>query len=299
MRIFIHPGAGLLALAAGIPLAVPAAAQAAPDLVPVINSVSPNPSMPNANVTVRTTIRNQGSSAANLDQRRPNGTVIHMVRWYFKERGTGPDRFIMAMSMLGTLGPGQTKVLSPSPKIPADAKAGNHTICAVVDPENRVRETNEGNNRTCFRIRVGGRGMPKPGAPGRGGGTDGRDILPGSAGKPPVRTPKICPGLPAPRHVAPRNGSTFNTFPRTTRFRWSPVGDAKSYGIEVDCMHCCVQGKWCSDVGQTWHVKDGLTSPAYVHNFVGAQPGRWRVWAVDACGKKGKVSGWWKFEYTR
>ena len=33
-------------------------------------------------------------------------------------------------------------------------------------------------------------------------------------------------------------------------------------------------------------------------NVVGAQPGRWRTWAVAASGQAGLESGWWEFRYT-
>ncbi|MFP3942641.1 MAG: CARDB domain-containing protein [Alphaproteobacteria bacterium] len=437
MRDLTPPRAALLAVAAALPITFPAAAQAAPDLTARIQSVSPQPSPAGSQLTVRTLLRNQGPSQANLNQKRADGTVIHMVRWYFRENGTGPGKFLVAMSMLGTLTPGGSKTVSPKVRIPKGTRPGRHAVCVVIDPENRVRETNERNNRSCVRVRVSGRRMRTPGRSGtvRGGQPDlivrnltvnpataspgaqldvkalirnnGNAVAPGTSsgdgymvditlgtdtstppgyavyspnysedvllkggrfsntvdlapnamksygdtknqiptdtppgkyyvcarvdpggkvaesnegnntrcmritvrqraltpGRPGTRPPgaaQRCPGtLPAPRQIAPRNGSKFNHFPRTTRFRWSPVRNARTYGLEVDCLHCCVQGKWCSEVGQAWHVKSGLTSRNYVHDFVGAQPGRWRVWAIDACGKKGKVSGWWKFEYTR
>ena len=34
-------------------------------------------------------------------------------------------------------------------------------------------------------------------------------------------------------------------------------------------------------------------------DFLGAQPGRWRVWAVDASGIEGPKSGWGTFSYTK
>jgi hypothetical protein len=37
----------------------------------------------------------------------------------------------------------------------------------------------------------------------------------------------------------------------------------------------------------------------YTFDFVGAQPGRWRVWALDKNGKPGQKSPWWTFHYTR
>jgi hypothetical protein len=42
------------------------------------------------------------------------------------------------------------------------------------------------------------------------------------------------------------------------------------------------------------HVK----GTQYTFEFVGAQPGRWRVWAVDAGGKEGPKTGWWEFTFT-
>jgi hypothetical protein len=37
----------------------------------------------------------------------------------------------------------------------------------------------------------------------------------------------------------------------------------------------------------------------YQFEFPGAQPGRWRVWAVDGRGKEGPKSDWRTFRYTR
>lgn len=131
------------------------------------------------------------------------------------------------------------------------------------------------------------------------------ETLPGERPVLPETTPPAAPGagpcqrLPAPRQTAPRAGTKFHQIPRTTYFGWAAVENAASYGIEVDCMHCCVQGRWCSDVGMTWHLKDNLTATEYAHDFVGAQPGRWRVWAFNSCSGKGRLSGWWEFEYTR
>jgi hypothetical protein len=41
------------------------------------------------------------------------------------------------------------------------------------------------------------------------------------------------------------------------------------------------------------------SSTEYFFNWVGAQPGRWRVWAIDASGREGPRTGWWVFVYTR
>ncbi|MBW2039980.1 MAG: hypothetical protein JRI46_10405 [Deltaproteobacteria bacterium] len=105
--------------------------------------------------------------------------------------------------------------------------------------------------------------------------------------------------LSAPRQISPANGAVFTHFPRTTTLRWSAVPGAASYTVEIDCYNCCQANKWCTDVGRTWKVVTNLTTTSYTFDFVGAQPGRWRVWAVGAGGQKGPKTGWWEFRYTR
>jgi hypothetical protein len=104
--------------------------------------------------------------------------------------------------------------------------------------------------------------------------------------------------FPAPMQIAPPNGATFTNFPRTTTLQWSPVPRAASYSVELDCFQCCAANKWCTAVGKTWQVVTGITGNTYVFSWVGAQPGRWRVWAVGPKGGKGRKSPWSKFVYT-
>ena len=105
--------------------------------------------------------------------------------------------------------------------------------------------------------------------------------------------------LPAPVQVSPSKGTVFNHFPRTTKLVWRPVAGASSYTVEIDCFHCCQKDKWCTEVGRTYKIQRNLTTTSYTFDFVGAQPGRWRVWAVGANGQSGVKSGWWEFRYTR
>ena len=105
--------------------------------------------------------------------------------------------------------------------------------------------------------------------------------------------------LAAPRLVSPASGTAFSHFPRRTTLAWQPVSGAASYTVEVDCYQCCQTNRWCSDVGRTWKEAPGLITTSYSFDFVGAQPGRWRVWAVDAQGRAGAKSEWWEFRYTR
>ncbi|MGH3915349.1 MAG: hypothetical protein ACRDTC_18370 [Pseudonocardiaceae bacterium] len=67
---------------------------------------------------------------------------------------------------------------------------------------------------------------------------------------------------------------------------------AAGYFVEIECLHCSGEGQW-----SLWH---STTTDAtdYTFDYVGAQPGRWRVAAVATDGTTGPSSGWWQFEYT-
>jgi hypothetical protein len=105
--------------------------------------------------------------------------------------------------------------------------------------------------------------------------------------------------LAAPEPVSPKSGALFSRYPRTTELKWVPVRGAASYTVEVDCFHCCAEAKWCADVGGQWDTATGITTTHYRFDWVGAQPGRWRVWAVDSNNKAGHKSSWQKFSYTQ
>jgi hypothetical protein len=109
--------------------------------------------------------------------------------------------------------------------------------------------------------------------------------------------PKFESLAPEPRD--PRSGATFDHFPRTTRLSWDPVPGATSYTVQVDCFHCCEIGKWCSEVGKPKIEAAGLRGTTYSFVWVGANLGRWRVWAVAPDGVASKASPWEDFEYTR
>ncbi len=106
------------------------------------------------------------------------------------------------------------------------------------------------------------------------------------------------PSLTAPVQLAPDNGSVFSHVPRTTTLEWTSVPGAASYRVEIDCMLCCSMTQWCTDVGTTWQVET-VYGTSFTWDWVGAQPGRWRVWAVDGNGVEGPKSGWWEFSFTQ
>ncbi len=110
---------------------------------------------------------------------------------------------------------------------------------------------------------------------------------------------KVFALLAAPQHLSPHDGTVFDHYPRTTTLRWNPVPGAYSYTVELDCYHCCKAGQWCTDVGETYYLQPGVRTTTFEFSYVGAQPGRWRVWAVDADSHEGQKSSWWGFDYTQ
>ena len=105
--------------------------------------------------------------------------------------------------------------------------------------------------------------------------------------------------LDAPGQISPANGTTFGNFPRDTVLSWAPVQGASSYTVEVDCKDGCRAGWWCDEFDRVWLAQTGITGTSFNFSFVGAQPGRWRVWAIYPNGHEGAKSDWWQFTYTQ
>lgn len=110
--------------------------------------------------------------------------------------------------------------------------------------------------------------------------------------------------LSAPEPLSPADNSTFNHYPRTTKLKWSPVDGAVAYRVEVDyCTSGRKDRRECINpqplVLPTYPQLMNLTETRYEFTFVGAQPGRWRVWAVDKEGHEGFKSPWQKFVYLK
>lgn len=104
--------------------------------------------------------------------------------------------------------------------------------------------------------------------------------------------------LPAPELLSPPSGAVFNIYPRTTTLEWEPVRGAVSYEVERVFVQ---QGQNCPagspPVKQSTTDKTAQTT--FTFNFIGAQPGCWRVSAVDGQGRVGVASPWWEFVYKR
>lgn len=110
--------------------------------------------------------------------------------------------------------------------------------------------------------------------------------------------------LPAPRQLSPADNAVFDFYPRKTKLEWEAVEGAVSYVLEIDY---CRGGK--RDNPQCVNPQplalpinpptSGITKTTYEFEFIGAQPGRWRVWAVDGEGREGFKSVWRKFIYLQ
>jgi hypothetical protein len=123
---------------------------------------------------------------------------------------------------------------------------------------------------------------------------------PAPSPEPPPRSPSD-PPLPAPVQILPAQGTVFEHYGdhRATLFSWSPVTQAVGYVIEIHRGTFLSTDYRYSNVG--WASEPEIifptTATSVIHHFVGAQPGRWRVWAVDAIDKEGLRSPWREFRY--
>jgi hypothetical protein len=104
------------------------------------------------------------------------------------------------------------------------------------------------------------------------------------------------PVLDVPQQFSPAAGERFSHFPRTTTVGWHAVAGADSYHVEVEFA-------WRDQSGATtWAplLAQDLEATSLTFDFVGAQPGRWRVSATDRSGSSlaSPPSDWRTFSYT-
>jgi hypothetical protein len=104
--------------------------------------------------------------------------------------------------------------------------------------------------------------------------------------------------LPAPVQQSPADFAKLNGYPRATKLEWSPVEGAASYEVEVDYCRGGVR-EVCLDPHSLQLKSSPLMETSLEFNFIGEQPGRWRVWAIDKDGREGFKSPWRVFIYVR
>ena len=115
---------------------------------------------------------------------------------------------------------------------------------------------------------------------------------------PAAPTPDVAPP-PVPQPLSPATGTLFTHFPRNTTLVWSAVSDPSApvtYRVHVQfCQGSATNPTNCAD--RPTYCPGVVTSTTCTFNFVGAQPGRWRVAAVDAAGNESAFSNWSTFEF--
>ena len=105
-----------------------------------------------------------------------------------------------------------------------------------------------------------------------------------------MKSVSIADQIAAPELVAPIAGAKLNMFPRKTIFEWKHVEGANKYEIFVEYN----DGKWHLQKSASTNVT------SYTLDFIGKQPGRWRVRAYSkSTGKPGVFSEWREFEYLK
>lgn len=106
-----------------------------------------------------------------------------------------------------------------------------------------------------------------------------------------------------PSRTMPSDGQTFDIFPRETIFRWFLADGAMSYQLQVQfCQGTLSAVTNCA--GDTLINIPAPTTPgafdvSHLINFVGAQPGRWRVRSVGNGGLTSDWTSWWYFLHNR
>lgn len=113
--------------------------------------------------------------------------------------------------------------------------------------------------------------------------------------------------LAAPQLLTPDDGAVMNHYPRKTTVKWEPVIGAVSYTVEIQYTGGIDSGgcEWY-DLGEhlSYFPAAGYVPPvrisatSFSFDWLGANLGRWRVWAIDGSGKEGIKSEWRRFRFS-
>ena len=195
----------------------------------------------------------------------------------------------------------------------------NARLCKTITTKNADGTFNVGAAKVPFTLKISAEGYEDWWGPNGVGEKNAISVAPGeaielvallrrkaaSANKPLSEVEKQpLQNLPAPVLVSPADRIEFTNFPRHTRLEWQPVEGARYYLVEIDVcdgrdrsLRECVTPGPFSTTSSVAPVKVQGTS--YEFDFVGRQPGRWRVWAVDSKGEEGFKSPWRLFFYLK
>ena len=110
-------------------------------------------------------------------------------------------------------------------------------------------------------------------------------------------------GVETPGPTLLVNSFSFDIFPRTTTLVWNAVPGAVSYHVVTEFGNGGPQNPFCEVPAEcgTWTEQVGGSTTTsglnFTFGFVGAQPGRWRVFALNAAGGIISTSPYVYFDY--
>lgn len=96
-----------------------------------------------------------------------------------------------------------------------------------------------------------------------------------------------------PALVNPPDAVTLTAFPRLIAFEWRPLPDAVRYIVELELQEP-TSGEWFP---HPYDAKSSTGDTTLSIEFIGDQPGRWRVTAVSNTGERSLPSAWREFIY--
>ena len=119
---------------------------------------------------------------------------------------------------------------------------------------------------------------------------------PVSSGPTPTMAGKIT--LPAPTLVSPPNGTQIHDYPRNITLTWSAVPGARKYLVEIMACSSSNPENCFSHPMLEKNTRESLKT-SYSFEFIGMQPGKWRVFPMTADNQMGTPSEWWTFTCTK
>lgn len=165
---------------------------------------------------------------------------------------------------------GRYTVVAPPSPVAVEVMAEGYEDWAAPEP---LRLTPGGRSEVNVTLRRPGRG-PAP------------SVLPAPAPKATVKKPLT-------------KSAFFGHTMRMTVLEWAPVPGAAGYRVEVEYFNCWPEAD-CPETEPHELAGDppqyGIEETRYEFTFIGAQPGRWRVWALDEKGRAGAKSAWVTFQ---
>jgi hypothetical protein len=104
--------------------------------------------------------------------------------------------------------------------------------------------------------------------------------------------------LDTPTLISPANGQIFSNYPRKTTLTWNAVPNATAYVVSVDA--CQDRQVTSGSIWQSVVPKTIVPATSFSFVFVGAQPGRWCVFAINSANayQQSAPSAWNNFSYT-